>query len=135
MEQIFKVGDKVFDIRYGWGVVSSVNIRLKDWPVEVVFDGEEELLEEYTFDGRAYINYEPILSFTEYILEGFSQERPELLPNKGDIVWVRSHSESRWVIGHFVEKDDDRYFISCNNKDKQFFGNQLSTTNPYENEQ
>jgi hypothetical protein len=141
MEQIFKVGDKVFDIRYGWGVVSSVNIRLKDWPVEVVFDGEEELLEEYTFDGRAYINYEPILSFTEYNLEGFSQERPEPLPKPGDIVWVRDTEYDNWMITYFRRFSTDaklRYGTNSKNSDNSqyiYYYRFLTTKNPYANEQ
>ena len=43
-------GDKVFDIRYGWGIVTFVNILTNDWPVEVLFDGEEELLDECFVD-------------------------------------------------------------------------------------
>ena len=136
MEQIFKVGDKVFDIRYGWGLVVSVNILTNDWPVEVVFNGKEELLDEYTFDGRAFINYPPTLSFTEYTLEGFSQERPEELPKKGQIVWVREAHKSHWQIGHFFGKDGNMYLLSSGRPDGWSFGGvELRTTNPYENKE
>jgi hypothetical protein len=137
MKQIFKAGDKVFDIRYGWGLVVSVNMLTDYWPVEVLFDGKEELLEEYTFDGRAYINYEPILSFTEYTLEGFSQERLEELPKKGDIVWVRDVFPSEWIIGYFFKKEGDNYFSSPHPKPTgwTYSGIEIRTTNPYKNEQ
>jgi hypothetical protein len=136
MDTIFKVGDKVFDVRYGWGVVSSVNIRTKDWPVEVVFDGEEELLDEYTFDGRAFINYPPTLSFTEYTLEGFSQERPEELPKKGDIVWGRDKDYQNWHIYHFSHKTEDGlYHLSSDNSRNAYILKQITTINPYANEQ
>ena len=134
METIFKKGDKVFDIRYGWGVVTFVNTLAVDWPIEVLFDGKEELTDDYTFDGRAFINYPPTLSFTEYTLEGFSQERPEELPDVGQVVWVRKIFPSEWMIGHFREKKKDRYYISSCNNEYNDFGFEIRTTNPYANE-
>jgi hypothetical protein len=139
METIFKEGDRVFDIKYGWGVVSSVNIRTRDWPIEVLFDGEEELTDQYSFDGRAFLNYPPTLSFTEYTLNGFSQERPEPLPKKGQIVWVRDWEGQSWSIAHYVQKSKDGYYVThrdplsihLNGSTYRY----LTTKNPYANEQ
>lgn len=138
METIFKKGDKVFDIRYGWGVVTFVNILAVDWPIEVLFDGEEELTDDYTFDGRAFINYPPTLSFTEYTLEGFSQERPEELPKKGDICWVRDDDDDDWVISHFMDYKLDKTFpygtsIDMTNGSRATW-RQMTTKKPYANE-
>ena len=77
-EQIFKVGDRVFDIMYGWGKVE--NLVKKDNGeivlVYVKFDNFDESL-TYTYDGRFSIkDLHPRLSFTEYTLQGFSQKRP-----------------------------------------------------------
>jgi hypothetical protein len=140
MEQIFKEGDKVFDIRYGWGLVVSVNMLTNDWPVEVVFNGKEELLDEYTFDGRAFINYPPTLSFTEYTLEGFSQERPEPLPKPGDIVWVRDTCYDSWMITYFRKFNNDATkTYGCNPRNSAdslsiYYYKYLTTKNPYANE-
>jgi hypothetical protein len=72
--QIFKVGDRVFDAAFGWGEVTGYETN-SSFPVGVFFDiGEHD---SYTRDGRLTENSIPTLSFTEYTLEGFSQERPE----------------------------------------------------------
>jgi hypothetical protein len=73
---IFKKGDKVYDHAYGWGEVLDTFGR-----------GNVEIIVK---DGKAAFLSEATLSFTEYTLNGFSQERPkEPLPfNKGDVVYV-----------------------------------------------
>lgn len=75
MEQIFQVGDNVFDFRIGWGEV----IRFKEgnYPICVRFR-DNTITFCYTADGKASINDKhPILSFAEYnfIKGGFSQDR------------------------------------------------------------
>lgn len=45
MKKEFKIGDRVFDLRHGWGVVWSINDT-----VNVEFTGEN--LYNYTYDGR-----------------------------------------------------------------------------------
>lgn len=71
-KSIFKVGDKVYDIRFGWGEVVAI-IADRSYPVEVDFNGCEET---YTYTGQYIIEHvTPLLSLTEYTLQGFSQER------------------------------------------------------------
>jgi hypothetical protein len=137
METIFKVGDRVFDIRYGWGTIISVNQKNDLWPIEVVFDDDEIMADEYTFDGRSFYNHPQVLSFTEYTLQGFSQERPEELPKKGDIVWVRNEFPSEWEIGYFFKKQGNTYYTSAskNSQGWRGAGLEIRTTNPYSNEQ
>ena len=63
---MFKVGDKVYHIKYGWGVITE-----KD---------DEDILSkfsEYTVWNNSDNN---LLSFTEYTFQGFSQERPNETP-------------------------------------------------------
>jgi len=63
-QQEFKVGDKVFDILFGWGEVVDLFDNL-EYPVQVQFDGPGEKC--YTIDGRHYDGYKnPHLSHTEY---------------------------------------------------------------------
>jgi hypothetical protein len=77
MGTIFKVGDRVFDIRYGWGTVKHIQEDVSSYfPVNVLFDNDKsQNLKFYSseLDGEKYIN---LLSFTEYTLQGFSQRRP-----------------------------------------------------------
>ena len=76
-KQTFKIGDRVFDIRYGWGKVTICADTIL-YPIGVQFDeddSQEVIL--YTEDGKGHLcDKQPLLSFTEYTLQGFSQERP-----------------------------------------------------------
>jgi hypothetical protein len=94
-KSVFKEGDRVFEYKNGWGTVRDI-IGGTHWhSVMVEFDN---ILPVTTQMDSFY------LSFTEYKLEGFSQERPEELPKKGDIVWASNH-KSDWYICYFLEKD------------------------------
>ncbi len=132
MKTIFKKGDKVFCYMFGgWGeVIEEYDVNA----IQCSFSNGNAYL---TKDGR-YLHLKgipPILSFTEYTLNGFSQERPEELPKKGDIVWVRDEFPSKWIIGHFLQKVNDKYIVSRDNKDGNGWGYEIRTTNPYEDEQ
>ena len=74
METTFKVGDRVYDI---WGTVKHIQEDVSSYfPVNVLFDNDKsQNLKFYSseFDEEKYTN---LLSFTEYTLQGFSQERP-----------------------------------------------------------
>lgn len=111
-QTIFKVKDKVFDIRYGWGDV--IEIVSSEYPVWVEYDRCQVL---YTKDGRPYSAANPTLSFTEYTLDGFTQERPEEPPEEGQVVWARNDNwkEGVWFITHFVKYTDGKYLCSRQN--------------------
>jgi hypothetical protein len=133
-ETNFKLGDNVFDIRRGWGCVigvGSTNVNL--YPVIVRFLNEEQREHSYTFDGRDFIGSVQSLSFTEYTFNGFSQERPEVLPEVGDVVWVRGEFPSQWVIGHFLKKEGNTYYVSDSPYTTEYVagGIEMTTENPH----
>jgi len=76
METLFKVGDRVFDYLKGWGEI--VHLYSDNWEevddiytvCVVRFESSEEL-EHFT----KYLATK-MLSFTEYTLQGFTQEKP-----------------------------------------------------------
>ncbi len=77
-----------------------------------------------------------MLSFTEYTLEGFSQERPEPLPKRGDVVWVRESGASDWRVSHFFGKVGDKYLASIFGiENLAYTWPQMTTKNPHANEQ
>ena len=81
-EEIFKVGDKVYNHHYGWGEIKERYDRY----LMVDFDNHKSRFIPFTFDGRECLRYgNPSLSFTEYTLKGFSQERPIVLPEVGEL--------------------------------------------------
>lgn len=77
-KKIFKKGDRVFDIFYGWGEVINIitdDSELEEYPIRVNFTKKGVIL-SYMKDGKFEANDNfPRLSLTEYTLEGFSQER------------------------------------------------------------
>ena len=88
-KEIFKVEDKVFDFKYGWGFVYDARC-----PIIVRFS-------EYTV---SYAKKDlKTLSFTEYTLQGFSQERPIELPEIGELCLVRDFNNDTWLVREFAE--------------------------------
>jgi hypothetical protein len=125
-ENRFKEGDRVFDIRYGWGHVAEAHINFQ---IKVYFDTEKNA---FWFDEVS----SRILSFTEYALDGYTAFRPEELPNKGDIVWVRDDVDEGWRVSHFFGKKGNFYVASVYYLDPSPpTWKEISTKNPYENEQ
>ena len=136
METVFKKSDKVFDVRYGWGIVTDINYPpTPKTPIKVEFD---ESVNYYTLEGYDLSSdLIPTLSFTEYTLQGFSQERPEVLPNRGDVVWVRNSKKEDWICTQYMWKVDGYYRVTDSNPWKESNGVHfifLTTINPYSNE-
>ena len=125
METIFNVGDRVFDIRWGWGEV--VEIIIGDYLIK--FDTQKNP----TLYNKVAIQ---MVSFTEYELEGFTQERPEVLPEEGQVVWVRNNSISDWEVTHFMYHEYSQYYVSstCDEDNTKSFL-YMTTKNPYADEQ
>lgn len=77
----FKVGDKVFDARFGWGEVTSEDYLL-DYPIKVIFKGGRE--DAYTKQGVSFIGHNPILSHTEYSIHSTPSEFPKVMEVSDD---------------------------------------------------
>lgn len=122
----FKVGDSVYLYPIGWGIIEIAN----EYDYKVYF----HVINQSRFISAEWIN---LLSFTEYTIEGISQERPELEPEPGQIVWVRDSEYRDWQISHFVNMNtslNHKYFCSHTNNDENIEGFiYLTTENPYEN--
>ena len=131
-KSIFKKGDKVFDYRFGWGIVDFI-VESSLYPMNVTFG---EYSDVYNLEGRAYKDLPIVLSFTEYTLDGFSQERPEEFPKKGQIVWGRNEFPSEWHIGYFFEKRGDKYLMNSHPNPNGWHSEviEITTENPYKDE-
>jgi hypothetical protein len=133
METIFKEKDRVFDIRYGWGTVEEVDES--DDLIGVEFDN----VNPSTFRKIKYFNKIGLgtISFTEYTLEGFSQKRPEILPERGQIVWVRNFGEAEWIIAKFIVKSAGGRYICTHGNAYLNAGIEwkfMTTIDPHQNE-
>nr|DAN48265.1 MAG TPA: hypothetical protein [Caudoviricetes sp.] len=120
-KQTFEKGDRVFDYLKGWGEI--VHLYSDNWEevddnyivCVVKFDSGEEL--EYFTKYLAT----KMLSFTEYTLQGFTQEKPvnykDYVRKWGKFWDVTKHSGiQNMVIGHlsvYNEKDVDGFPFAC----------------------
>lgn len=84
----FQKGDRVFDIRYGWGIVgegftaSTITVWFEDVKVNSSYD----------------IRFAPqILSYTEYALDGHTADRPELTWWSVNKEWIDSKKTQYFV--------------------------------------
>jgi hypothetical protein len=123
---VFKKGDRVFEYRQGWGSVVNI-IGGTHWHgVVVEFDNSLSIATQMD---SFY------LSFTEYKLEGFTQS-PEIIPEKGQVVWVKDEEDEEWVVAHFINKEGRYYMASYNNNESRKFPYRLITTiSPFENKE
>lgn len=120
IDSVFKNNDRVYHYIYGWGTVI-------DMGKSVVFDEKLNMVMD-VYPQRH------LLSFTRYIIEGFSQERPKELPKVGQIVWVKGIHTRGWEIGHFMGKTYENYYVNTSPslEGNRIRGTQIRATNPYE---
>lgn len=84
----FQKGDRVFDIRYGWGIVNegftagTISVYFKDIEVTMFYDKRF---------------FDRILSYTEYTLDGQSLDRPELTWWSVNKEWIDSKKTQYFV--------------------------------------
>jgi hypothetical protein len=107
-KDIFKKGDKVYCVMHGHGVVVDIEENL-DFPVRVDAKNESDI--GYTYDGRYSGNFAPTLSFTEYTLQGFSQERPIVLPEVGELCLVRDNEDENWRVREFEFENAGTFYV------------------------
>lgn len=110
-KEIFRKGDRVYDATFGWGTVAAIN-NATLLPITVKFERDKIF---YTIDGKTYPTaIRPTLSFTEYTLQGFSQERPidytEYIGKWGKFWDI---DVKTCIIDRLIEcKPDDEYYFT-----------------------
>ena len=82
-KKIFKVEDKVYHVLFGWGIITS---DFNQYVVKFI-----NVKKEIAFDTT-----HSLISFTEYTLQGFSQERPIELPAVGELCLFRDYDNECW---------------------------------------
>ena len=104
MKTNFKVGDRVYCIINGWGTIKDIR-EMDKFPIRV--STKEEEINSYSTDGRYFSCSQPTLSFTEYTLNGFSQERPVDIPEVGEEIIV-SVDGKNWELKKFHSYHPER---------------------------
>lgn len=115
-ECIFKIGDRVFDIQFGWGTVVNLN-KDSSYSIEVKFDFFHQEV-AYSLDGKYQLYMTtPTLSFTEYSFNNFTQKRqPVFKVNDrvfdinygwGKITCIRADVEDDYPVEVKFENDEE----------------------------
>ena len=91
-KETFKKGDRVYHTDFGWGVIEDIDNCDSSLPLLISFDS-----------GTSHYTPTKSVSFTEYTLQGFSQERPIELPEVGELCLVRKTTISEWSVDKFGE--------------------------------
>lgn len=99
MKATFKKGDRVFDIRFGWGTVSYI------YTTDLEKEKDQNLVCVVKFEKEEEVNYTKfialkLLSFTEYTLRGFNQKHNE----------DYSKHIGKWCI--FKDSEEDALYIN-----------------------
>lgn len=88
-DEMFKVGQKVWDVVRGEGVVTDI-LKFEEYPVIVEFDGEEE---SYTTDGKYREDYAfpSLYHYEPKIVKAEENEQTHFIPTfeQGDLVQVK----------------------------------------------
>lgn len=113
---MFSVGDRVYDIEFGWGEVIEID-EFKELPIKVDFKKHGNRCVGYTYDGRlGHKSKLKRLSYEQYSLCGFSQiKRSDWYAyiNKWGKFWDESDIESITIgrLGEYCE--DKEHSFEC----------------------
>ncbi len=96
---MFKVGDKVYHIKYGWGIIQEIAglQALFRYTCDNLIG--DQIVDAYDDKVLCF----DLLSFTEYTLQGFTQKRPIILPEVGELCLVRNGDDEGWIAVVFKE--------------------------------
>ena len=121
-----KVGDRVWDFQYGWGVIDGINKEVGiSFPISIWFDIEE--IKYFDFKGRLTSKAKPTLFWNEFEIpkEAFEKPKPKL--EVDTLVWVWwDKCKSEKLLRFFSHFDDEGYIYTFNDgKDSSY---RLNTT-------
>ena len=128
-EEIYKVGDRVYDYQFGWGEVVGLNTR--NYPICVQFVNNS-----YAYTNEGFLNKSnkyPTLSFTEYdfINGGFSQVRPFPGLAVDTPIFVRRKEGGNWYLRYFSHFNTDGQAVSFEGQLKSTETKDTSTWSEY----
>lgn len=128
METKFKKGDIVY-----WQQLQGKVTDIYSYdPFPIIVKFTNSLVDDFTNDGRIFEDAPPVLSYTPYTLNGFTQNS---VIEKDTLVWVRYSENNFWeqrFYSHF--KDGKHYCFSDQETSKETnlttYWDYLETENP-----
>lgn len=112
MQPIFKVSDRVFWDKRGWGTIKHISLDPSNkYPIIVEFDNKTDSI-SFTLAGYYHEDdLVPSLSFTEYEMIRFSQVRPRPDLKEGELIWVRNDG-GEWLYKRFYAWTDKGVYVT-----------------------
>jgi hypothetical protein len=110
---MFREGEKVYSLKWGWGVVTEISYG--EYPVKITFLNNTE--ENYTKDGKWMLeDLNPDLFFEEVKLPERVRPKPNLKIDDPILVSANGGSDEKsWQKRHFAGWDSDGKIIAFNN--------------------
>jgi hypothetical protein len=99
----FKIDDRVFHYSNGWGTITKIIFEDGYKLIQVDFDNR--VVNSFTY------NHIKLLSFTEYTLQGFTQERQVELPEVGELCLVRDYEIFIWKVREFAFEHNGTFYV------------------------
>jgi len=98
-----KIGDKLYSVEDGWGVVEAINTD-RDHPLTIQFDG---CMKSFTLNGKRYIDSKnPTLFWDKIEFEVPKRPLPDLKVDTKVIVWKSGEPKKRRHFKKFNEDGD-----------------------------
>jgi hypothetical protein len=104
----FKKGDRVYHFQHGWGEVIK---PVFECDVLVRYETENLIGDNFQIQVVERMLRFDFLSFTEYTLQGFSQERPVELPEIGELCLVRDDESIHWRVREFAFEHNGTFYV------------------------
>lgn len=97
------VGDKVWDIHYGWGTIKR-NKNSDGYPIIVEFNLSSGHANNvyYTYDGKSDVAHVTRALFWDEVKID-PPKKPVILPQKYDKIMVRDYNEQQWNPRYFYD--------------------------------
>lgn len=99
-----RIGDRVWHLEYGWGVV--VDITAGDYPIAVDFENDYyEVVERFTFEGKFRLApFNQTLFWDEIEIVAPSKPLPDLPVDTKVLVWMDGGVKVARHLSHLVEQ-------------------------------